>query len=291
MAHGFLYRQASATTAAMFRLLCALSLLPTLAVAELQPFGVLNGTVVHVSDGDTVRLNTGHSVRLLDINTPETAHDDRPAEPLANQAKTALETMVLNQPVQVQLGARVYDPYARVLGHVYLRNGSRNAWVNGGLVRGGFAHVYTFPDNRVYGPELLKLEAAARKEKLGLWALPRWQIHAAESCCEETDIGRFVLVRGTVKAIAKVGNRTFLNFGTDWRTDFSVVIDDKQQKFFRPTKVKGEKNRDQRPPFNFNNYLGQEVLVRGVAQPVNGILVRVTHPEQLQVIKSHERPY
>jgi endonuclease YncB( thermonuclease family) len=272
----------------MTRLLLAALLLPSVALAQLQPFGVLNGTVTHVSDGDTVRLNTGHSVRLLDINTPEIAHENRPAEPLANQAKTALATMVMHQPVQVQLGARVYDPYARVLGHVYLRNGSRNAWVNGGLVRGGFAHVYTFPDNRVYGPELLQLEAKARAEKLGLWALPRWQVHGAETCCAEDDIGRFVLVRGTVKAIAKVGNRTFLNFGPDWRTDFSVVIDDKNLKFFRPQKAKGQKRRKDAPkaaPFSLNDYLGQTVLVRGVTQPVNGILVRVTHPEQIQVIQ------
>lgn len=268
-------------------MLLAALLLPSVALAQLQPFGVLNGTVTHVSDGDTVRLNTGHIIRLLDINTPEIAHEDKPAEPLANQAKQALKAMVLNQPVQVQLGARVYDPYERVLGHVYLRNGTRDAWVNGGLVRGGFAHVYTFPDNRVYGPELLKLEAAARRENVGLWALPRWQVHSAEACCAEEDIGRFVLVRGTITAIAKVGNRTFLNFGQDWRTDFSVVIDDKNLKFFRPAKVKGERRKKGEPkpaPFSLNDYLGKEVLVRGVAQPVNGILVRVTHPEQLQVM-------
>ncbi len=287
MAHGFPNGQASATTAAMFRLLCALLLLPTLAVAELQPFGVLNGTVVHVSDGDTLRLDTGHVVRLLDINTPELAHDDLPAEPLATQAKLALQHLALGQPVQVQLGGRVYDPYERVLGHVYLRNGSRNAWVNGGLVRGGFAHVYTFPDNRVYGPELLALEVAARAEAVGLWALPRWQVRAANICCAEADIGTFVLVRGTVQALAKVGNRTFLNFGPDWRTDFSVVIDDKNLKYFRPASSKGQrraKGAAKPPPFSLNTYLGKEVMVRGVAQPVNGVLVRVTHPEQLQVI-------
>ncbi len=259
------------------------SLLPSVATAQLQPFGVLNGTVTHVSDGDTLRLNTGHTIRLLDINTPELAHDERPAQPLGNEAKEALTAMVLGKAVQVQMGARVYDPYERVLGHVFLRNGSRNAWVNGGLVRGGFAHVYTFPDNRVYGPELLKLEAQARAEGLGLWVLPQWQLRSAATCCTEADIGRFVLVRGTVKALAKVGNRTFLNFGDDWRTDFSVVIDDKQQRFFRPAKVKGEK-ASKKSAFSFNDYLGKEVVVRGFAQPVNGVLVRVTHPEQMQIV-------
>jgi endonuclease YncB( thermonuclease family) len=270
--------------ATMWGMLLSLMMVPGLAWAQLMPYGVLNGTVTHVNDGDTLRLNTGHTVRLLDINTAEIAHEERPAEPLANQAKMALEQLALGKPVQVQLGGRVYDPYNRVLGHVFLRNGTRQAWVNGGLVQSGVAHVYTFPDNRVYGPELQRLEAAARSEKRGLWALPRWQVHDSGTCCAETDIGRFVLVQGKVKTVANVGNRTFLNFGDDWRTDFSVVIDRKQEKFFRPANKKGEK-RSKAAPFNWNDYLGKTVLVRGVAQPVNGVLVRVTHPEQLQVIE------
>lgn len=274
---------------AMRGILLGLMLLPGLAWAQLAPYGVLNGTVTQVVDGDTLRLNTGHTVRLLDINAPELAHTNRPAEPLAQAAKQALASLALHQPVQVQLGRRVYDTYNRVLGHVYLRNGSRVAWVNGGLVRGGYAHVYTFPDNRQYGPELQRLEAAARANRWGLWALPRWQIRPAADCCAEADIGRFVLVQGVVKAVATVNDRTYLNFGADWRTDFSVAIDQKHAKNFRAAanpdstrKKHGKKTKA--APFNWHQYLGQTVLVRGVAQPVNGTQVRVTHPEQLQMI-------
>ena len=295
MAHGFPNGQASGKAAAMWGMIYVLCLMPALAWAQLQPqlqpFGTLNATVTHITDGDTLRLSTGLTVRLLDINTPELAHDGRAAEPLARQATQALAKLALGQPVQVQLGARVYDPYNRVLGQVFLRNGSRQAWVNGGLVRGGFAHVYTFPDNRMYGRELQALEAAARAQKLGLWALPRWQIRPAASCCAEADIGRFVLVQGTVQSVATVGNRVYLNFGPDWRTDFSVVIDQKHEKFFRPRPAKTEhkkakkgEKRARKPVFNWNDYLGKTVLVRGMAQPVNGILIRATHPEQLQVL-------
>jgi endonuclease YncB( thermonuclease family) len=274
-------------------MLLGLLLLPGLAWAQLEPYGVVNGTVSQVVDGDTLRLDNGMTVRLLDINTPELAHGDRPAEPMALAAKQALATLALHQPVQVQLGRRVYDTYNRVLGHVYLRNGSRVAWVNGGLVQGGYAHVYTFPDNRQYGPELQQLEATARAKAWGLWALPRWQIRPAAQCCAEVDFGRFVLVQGVVKAVATVDDRTYLNFGEDWRTDFSVVIDRKHEKNFRPAAEPKEKaakkpkkrgKKAKKTPFNWYQYLGQTVLVRGVAQPVNGTQIRVTHPEQLQVV-------
>ena len=43
--------------------------------------------VAKVTDGDTLRLRDGRSVRLIGINSPELAHTDKPAEPLAEQAR------------------------------------------------------------------------------------------------------------------------------------------------------------------------------------------------------------
>lgn len=269
------------------RNLLLLGLMPCLAVAEplaLQPFGVIKGVVTHITDGDTLRLDNGLTVRLLDINTPELPHEGREGQPLAVEAKNALKTMVLGKSVAVQLGARVYDPYDRVLGHVFLNETSKNRWVNGGMVASGLAHVYTFPDNRVYGPELLALEDKARMAGNGLWALPRWQTRAATTCCAESDVGTFVVVEGMVSQVARVGERTYLNFGPDWRTDFSVAIDKKNEKFFKLKKEKTDK-KIKKQPFNFNTYAGKHVRVRGIAVPVNGTMVKVTHPEQLQVLE------
>jgi endonuclease YncB( thermonuclease family) len=248
--------------------------------APLMPNTVILGKVVQVMDGDTLRLSSGYTVRLLDINTPELPHEGRAGQPLAPEATAALKAMVLGQTVQVQVGARVYDAYDRVLGHVFLAKNVPNRWVNGGMVASGLAHVYTFPDNRVYGPELLALEDTARAQKVGLWARPEWQVRDAAVCCAERDIGHFVVVQGKVQRVARVNERTYLNFGTDWRTDFSVAIDRKQEKFF---KSKGKKKPGE-PAFNFNDYLGQTVRVRGIATPVNGTLIKITHPEQLQRI-------
>jgi len=262
-------------------------LLPTLVFAQLQPFGVIYGTVEHVIDGDTLRLDNGLTVRLLDINTPELPHENKAGQPLAPEATQALRAMVEGKRVAVQLGARVYDPYDRVLGHVFL-NEKVNRWVNGGMVASGLAHVYTFPDNRVYGPELLALEDKARMNSDGLWAMPRWQLREASTCCAEADVGRFVVVEGTVRQVARVGERTYLNFGTDWRTDFSVAIDRKNEKFFKPKpeqKYKKGDKQTKKQPFNFNTYVGKRVRVRGIATPVNGTMVKVTHPEQLQMLE------
>jgi micrococcal nuclease len=238
----------------------------------LQPYGVFRGTVAAVVDGDTVRLDSGHTVRLLDINTPELAHSGRAAEPLGPQAQAALRAMVLGQRVAVQLGARVYDPYDRVLGHLFLERDTPNRWVNGGMVAGGYAHVYTFPDNRLYGRELLVLEAQARATSRGIWGLQRWQTRQSDQCCDAQDMGKFMIVRGVVRHVARVQDISYLNFGDNWRTDFSIAIPRKQDKLFRKDGLK-----------NYQDLLGQTIMVRGVVMPVNGALIRVTHPEQILV--------
>ncbi len=254
--------------------LCAVSPLAwATSVDVLKPYATFRATVTQVVDGDTVRLNTGHTVRLLDINTPERAHDGRAAQAFSSAATDGLRAMVLNQPVAVQLGPRVYDPYDRVLGHLFLDRATPNRWINGGLVRAGLAHVYTFPDNRLYGPDLLALEDAARAAKAGIWALPRWHIRAADKCCAADDIGRFHVVEGRVRGLAVVRDTTYLNFGPDWRSDFSVAIPRKQDKLFRKAGIK-----------NYNAWLGRTLRVRGVTAPINGVLIRVTHPEQIHVL-------
>lgn len=237
---------------------------------------VFSGHVARVLDGDTVVLDNDIRIRLLDINTPEIAHDGRSAEPYAYEAANALRRLVFGQYVTIQTGPQKKDRYDRVLGHIFLPNGG---WVNGTLVRDGYAHVYTFAENAVYAPELLAYEKQARESKRGLWALPRWQVREALRCCAHDDIGTFKLVEGRVVAAVHVknssGGRTYLNFGKDWRTDFSVFVTDKDNRWFKKAGI-----------VNIADYYrGKNVRIHGYLQPVNGVLVRVTHPAQIEVLE------
>jgi endonuclease YncB( thermonuclease family) len=240
--------------------------------------GVITGKVRHVIDGDTLVLENGTHVRLLDINSPELAHDGAPAEPYAEEAKQALEHWANGRTVMIETGKHDHDQYGRLLGQVYLLPG--HGWVNGTLVRDGFAHVYTFADNAMYPKELLDYEAKARAAKLGLWALPRWRVRDAATCCADEDIGTFEVVEGKVWDAAWVKNRrykrTYLNFGKDWRTDFSVVIDGRDEKYFRQAGIKSLLLTDY--------YNDKRVRLHGYLQPVNGTLMRVTHPAQIEIL-------
>jgi hypothetical protein len=79
--------------------------------------------------------------------------------------------------------------------------------------------------------------------------------------------------------VVQVGERIYLNFGADWRTDFTVEIQARDAKAFglKKNAVDGAWFREA--------YLGKKLRVRGQLRPINGFQVRVTHPLQLEVLK------
>ena len=119
--------------------------------------------VVAVVDGDTIEVLAGQErkkIRLAGIDTPERG------QPWAGQAKAALSARVFGRDVRINEVA--VDRYGRTVGEVY----ADDVCVGCELVREGHAWVYRqFTQDRV----LLDLEAEARAEGRGLWALPESQ--------------------------------------------------------------------------------------------------------------------
>jgi endonuclease YncB( thermonuclease family) len=134
----------------------AVLLLPAvLAAAELK------GTVVGITDGDTLTLLTADrkqkKIRLAEIDTPE-RH-----QPYGTKARQALADLAFRRKVQVIVEDT--DRYGRTVGHIQV--GSRD--VNAEMVRRGAAWV-----DRRYSddPALMRAEDEARAAKRGLWSLP-----------------------------------------------------------------------------------------------------------------------
>jgi micrococcal nuclease len=89
-------------------------------------------------------------------------------------------------------------------------------------------------------------------------------------------VGSFQLVEGRVIDVATVRNRTYLNFGADWRRDFTISIAPKDRRRFRKSGV---------DPMS---YKGQRIRVRGWLKSYNGSMIDVTHPEQFEILDEDE---
>lgn len=235
---------------------------------SLEPGG--EGLVVAVIDGDTVVLEDGREVRLVGTQAPKLplGRPDFPTWPLADEAKRALEELVLGQEVVLGYGGQPMDRHGRVLAHLF--RADDGTWVQGAMLADGMARVYTFPDNRSMIAAMLAQERAARDATLGIWDLDYYAIRDPEALDDAED--SFQLVQGVVRDVAAVRTRTYLNFGADYRTDFTIVIDRDDLPLFEAA------------GFDLEALEGQEVRVRGWIDIYNGPMIAVTHPEQIEVL-------
>jgi micrococcal nuclease len=119
-----------------------------------------------VIDGDTFVLENGERVRLIGVDTPETAHPSKEIEPFAEEASEFAKSMLEGKKVRLEFDVRKRDRYGRLLAYVYLQDGT---FVNAELVRQGYAHAATYPPNVRHAEEFRQWEKEARNKKRGLW--------------------------------------------------------------------------------------------------------------------------
>ena len=229
--------------------------------------------VVEVIDGDTVKLDSGREVRLVGIQAPKLPLGRRGfAEwPLAGEARAKLETLTAGKPITLHYGGAREDRHGRLLAHLTASDGSSReaAWAQGEMLKAGLARVYSFPDNRALVAEMLALEREARAARRGIWRDPYYRIRKPEET--RRDIETFQLVEGRVLQAAAVKDRVYLNFGPDFRTDFTIAIARRDLKLFGRA-------------FDGKALEGQSVRVRGWLKSVNGPMIEATHPEQIEVL-------
>jgi endonuclease YncB( thermonuclease family) len=235
-------------------------------------------TVVEVIDGDTVVLDDGRQVRLVGIQAPKLplGRPDFDPWPLADEARTALERLVLDRPVRLGYGGRQVDRHRRALAHLVLADGAdAGSWAQGEMLASGLARVYSFPDNRALVGEMLAAERSARAAGRGIWSDPWYRILTAADLEREpfARLDSFQLVEGRVVAAAIVGKRGYLNFGDDWKSDFTVSVDAATLRLFDEAGLP-------LPALE-----GRRVRVRGWVKSWNGPMIDATHPEQIEVLE------
>ena len=231
--------------------------------------------VVAVSDGATFRLADGREVRLAGIAAAKavtaSAMDTPP--PIVTWANRVLEELLVGRKVELELVSRRIDRHRRLLAHVYVvaldAPGGGRTWVQGELLRQGTSRVATTLDTRRFAAEMLAIEAEARADGRGIWAL---DYHRTLTPGEAASgIGSFRLVQGRVREVNIVGGRAYLNFGDDWRSDFTVSLGAPARRLFHASGLEPE------------TLAGRVVRVRGWIESYNGPMIEVTHPEEVEV--------
>lgn len=244
------------------------------AECALEP-GPAGRTVVQVIDGETVALDDGSELRLIGALAPRRLEGETDATlwPPERNAKEALEQLVLGKPVELAVAGRRSDRYGRLLAHAYVRNGDHRVWVQLYMLRQGHARAYSLPGSEACMPPLLAAEQEARVARAGIWAHPAYQIRSADQVRELMQArSSYQIVEGRIVEAADVRGQMFLNFGENWREDFTASA--------RPR----ERRALEEAGLDLKSLQGRRVRVRGWIDRRSGPAIELHHGSQIEVL-------
>ena len=225
-----------------------------------------NGTVTAITGPLSFAVEAGDSsleVRLSELDAPDEA-----------LAREALQALVLDARVWWQPAGQARDRYDRALAYVFLApQGEPGGWVQGELVRSGAARVLSHADTRLETATLLALEAEARAGQAGIWGDARHGVRRPDPNLLAQDVGSVQLVEGRVISATQLrSGRIYLNFGADYRTDFTVFIAAEHADAFLEAGLGPDALETRR------------IRVRGWVEDENGPMIRIDHPERIEVL-------
>jgi len=234
-------------------------------------------TVARIIDGETIALDDGREVRLIGALAPRAgdAAAEPNAWPLETEAIRALTTLVLGQTVKLAFGARRTDRYGRHLAHVFVAQGRSEIWVQGELLVAGAARAYGVPGSFECMTEMLAHERMARAQRRGIWNTALYRMKPARRTgLLMSRRSSFDIVEGVVAEMSPTKSATYLNFGRDWKTDFTARIA-KDVLAAHPDLKQA-----------LQSIKGKRIAVRGWIERRNGPLIDVRHPDQIEMLDS-----
>jgi len=220
--------------------------------------------VSKVDANHTVHLEDGRILRVRALVVPPLPRNekDAAARRAAADASSFLHKLLDGKKVTF---SHPQDPdrHNRIAAHIYVM-GNEPAWLQQSMLAAGHGRISGEAAPCI--DDLRANETKARTAGLGLWAEPAYRVRKAAPPGELFRLeNTFQIVEGQVLTRAETKRTVYLNFGKDWRKDFTIAI----------------RNRDI-PTIDLD---GAKVRVRGWVMLRNGPLIEVRSPGQLKILR------
>ncbi|HEY2034482.1 MAG TPA: thermonuclease family protein [Rhizomicrobium sp.] len=253
-------------TIAFLTTLCAT---PTLALPLCAPpVEMADLAIMRVEQNGVLVATDGRAVKLEGVLLPGGARDHAPND-IAEQAVSTLSDLASGHLVTVTAQPPKQDRYGRTRGQLFVVDDGA-LWLQTEMLRKGLARVAISPDRRECVKELYAAEADARARRAGIWLLPAYAIRSADQV-SAADLGTFQIVEGRVTN-ASVKSRAYLNFGADWKKDFTATIAPEDMKTFHSVDIDPA------------SYAGKLIRVRGIIEWHNGPEIELGSPDDIEVL-------
>jgi endonuclease YncB( thermonuclease family) len=207
--------------------------IPPAAAADAVPCppdATQSRAVARIDGAAALVLDDATELRLSGV-LPPSARDvpaGAPDWPPEAAALRAAEDLLAERRIRLATAAAFKDRYGRHVAHVVTDSGDPAArrWLQAALVEAGHARVAPLPGETHCLAALFAREAVARATRAGLWSNPAYAIRSArETRTLSALTGTFQIVEGWVASTGGTRRELFLNFGRDWRWDFTAALD------------------------------------------------------------------
>ncbi len=138
------------------------------------------------------------------------------------------------------------------------------------MVAVGAARVSPMSEEFELIDKLLVVEEKVRRAHLGLWDGPYYQPYDVVRATR--GIGKFSLVEGVVKKAVSTRSRFYLNFGDDYKIDFTVSA--KASLYKRWVKA----------GYDLSRHEGRKIRVRGFITRINGPMIELNSSRQIEAL-------
>lgn len=204
---------------------------------------------------------------LADIIAPSAFKLSDGAATYFRQSESALNRLLSGAVIEPENAGPATRWGGRV---VYARRRGEQKTLQEGLVAAGAVRVEPQTDNLEFIAQLLALEQIARNERRGLWALRDYRVIDAADATPA--IGAFHLIEGIVTGAEKVKSRFYLNFGSDYLTDFTAGA---RGALYRKWSKSG---------LDLATLKDAPIRVRGFVANINGPSIDLTHVKQVEIL-------
>ncbi len=232
-------------------------------------------TVESIIDPLRIRLKDKRVIQLAGLEIPDL--DPYESGDIAVAAQESLKELLEGQTIRIYQTKKADKGRTNRMGHhlAHIERKEGDIWIQGALLSEGLARVYPTQRNPEMALQMLQIEQEAREAQKGLWKDEKYAVLTPETA-EKSENG-FAIVTGTVRSVATIRNTLYLNFGANWRTDFTISIKSAVRK------------KIARQGINLMNFGGKTVRVRGWLESYNGPHIKLIHPAWIEVLPEEEQ--
>jgi endonuclease YncB( thermonuclease family) len=236
----------------------------TVAVLQCPSTGTRSIGFAKAVDGITFLTTDGKEVRLAGVlapgsegKTPSSATSDTARHVLESALRSGALTLAADGPP---------DRYGRIVAEVF----ADGTWVQAKLAKAGALRVMPDAASAPCARQLLAAEDEGRAMHSGHWSDGVFSLRTPEQLRDR--VGSFQIVEGTVTTATAYKGRTYINFGADYRTDFTVTVAPADVKLFRTAR------------FDVKALSGKRVRVRGWVELYNGPEMEIATPAAIEIL-------